>query len=166
MTNKGYVSIHRKIRDNEIWTEESPFDRRSAWIDLIMMANIENKPVVYRGNQIIVKRGQVYTSIRKLSSRWFWGKDRVNRYINLLVELGMVERTTLPYATVLTIVKYSDYQVKADSHKDTGKDSHKDTHKPLLNKTNKKNKEINREPTAEDERLTQEILQRGWDDDE
>lgn len=73
--------------ENEIWTEDDPFDRRSAWIDLIMMANIKTKTIIYRGHTLSIKRGQVYTSTRKLASRWNWSRDKVFRYLKLLEEL-------------------------------------------------------------------------------
>lgn len=39
MADKGWVKIHRAIEDSGIWQHKEPFDKRSAWIDLIMMAN-------------------------------------------------------------------------------------------------------------------------------
>ena len=46
----GWVKIHRQIQDNAIWMSDEPFDSRSAWIDLILMANHEDKEV-YQGGQ-------------------------------------------------------------------------------------------------------------------
>ena len=149
--DKGWIKLYRQIQDNMIWTESEPFDRRSAWIDLIMMANVQNKDIMYRGQMLRIKRGQVYTSIRKLAARWHWSRDKVNRFIKTLIKAHMVEKDNRTQnATLLTIVKYGDFQNRADSdkstNKSTDKDSGKDTDKSLLK--NIKNEKEKKEGTA------------------
>lgn len=135
--DKGWIKLYRQIQDNMLWTDSEAFDRRSAWIDLIMMANVQNKEIMYRGQVIKIKRGQVYTSIRKLAARWHWSRDRVNRFLKTLQQAHMVERDyRTQSATLLTIVKYGDFQNRADTNKatnkSTDKDTDKDTDKSLL----------------------------------
>ena len=172
--DKGWIKLYRQIQDNMLWTESEPFDRRSAWIDLIMMANVQNKEIMYRGQVIRIKRGQVYTSIRKLAARWHWSRDKVNRFIKTLMKAHMVEHDTrTTNATLLTIVKYSDFQNRADSNKDsnksTHKDSDKDTDKSLLkkNKNEKENKEgaahISVESATPEEEETVGLTKEEWD---
>lgn len=156
MADKGWIKIYRKIQDSAIWTSDTPFDFRSAWIDLIMMANIKDKQVIYRGTTITVKRGEVYTSIRKLAERWHWSKDKVSRYIQILIDLDMVKKQKRTHhATLLTLIKYDDFQnarntdkdSNKDNDKDTDKDSGKDADKSLL-KNNKNIKNEKEEPAA------------------
>lgn len=144
--DKGWIKLYRQIQDNMLWTDSEAFDRRSAWIDLIMMANVQNKEIMYRGQVIKIRRGQVYTSIRKLAARWHWSRDKVNRFIKTLQKAHMIERDNRTQsATLLTIVKYGDFQNRADtnkaSNKSTDKDTDKDTDKSLL-KNIKNEKEI------------------------
>lgn len=144
--DKGWIKLHRKIQDNMIWNDSEPFDRRSAWIDLIMMANVQDKEILYRGQCIKIKRGQVYTSVRKLAARWHWSRDKVNRFIKTLIKAHMIEKDNRTQsATLLTLVKYGDFQSRADSNKATNKSTHKDTDKDTdksLLKKNKNEKEI------------------------
>lgn len=172
--DKGWIKLYRQIQDNMLWTESEPFDRRSAWIDLIMMANVQSKEIMYRGQIITIKRGQVYTSIRKLATRWRWSRDKVNRFIKTLIKAHMVEHNTrTTNATLLTIVKYGDFQSRADSNKasnkSTHKDSDKDTDKSLLkkNKNEKENKEgaahISVESAAPEEEETVGLTKEEWD---
>ncbi len=44
---KGYISIHRKIWNSDIWNSNEPFDVRSAWLDLVLMANHKDKKMIY-----------------------------------------------------------------------------------------------------------------------
>ena len=157
--DKFWIKIHRKIQDTAIWESDEPFDYRSAWIDLLMEANISNKDIVYQGRVIKVKRGDVYTSIRKLARRWHWSRDKTSRYVNLLEKLGMIKRNdSVKCATLLTLVNYGKYQDKADTDKatnkstdkDKGKATDKDTDKALLkNIQNTDNKEKREEPASQ-----------------
>lgn len=164
--DKGWIKLYRKIQDNMLWYDSEPFDRRSAWIDLILMANVQNKDIMYRGQMIRIKRGQVYTSIRKLAARWHWSRDKVNRFIKTLIKAHMIEHDTRTQsATLLTIVKYGDFQNRADSNKatnkSTDKDSDKDTDESLLkkNKNEKRNKE-SAAPTSNESAAPEEKKER------
>lgn len=145
MDNGYWIKVYRKIRETAIWANDEPFDYRSAWIDLIMEANVTPNTIVYKGQIIKIKRGEYYTSVRKLSLRWHWSKDKVNRFLNLLIKCDMIRKhKEVRCATLLTLVNYDDYQVAADSnkdrHKDRRKDSDKDTGESLYKK-DKKDKE-------------------------
>lgn len=135
--DKGWIKLYRQIQDNFLWADSELFDRRSAWIDLIMMANVRDKEIMYRGQSILIKRGQVYTSMRKLAARWHWSRDKANRFIKTLIKAHMIEHDTRTHsATLLTIVNYDNFQSRADSNKSTnkstGKDSDKSTDESLL----------------------------------
>ena len=106
----GWISLHRKIQECDIWLDDEPFDRRSAWIDLILSANHEDKGMIFDGHQIVVQRGQLITSVRKLSAKWRWGKDKTLAYLRLLEELQMIERKSDSRKTLLSIVNYDIYQ--------------------------------------------------------
>lgn len=127
---KGWICLHRQIQDCLIWLDDEPFDRRSAWIDLLLLANHEDKEILFDGKKVTIRRGQFLTSVRKLSERWGWSKDRTLRYLRLLEKLEMIHRESNARRTLLTIIKYENYQNLQDTHKDSNKDTYKDTHKP------------------------------------
>ena len=105
----GWVRIYRKIQDCEIWETDEPFDRRSAWVDLLLMANHKDKNTLFNGHPITIKRGQRLTSIRKLSNHWNWSYKRTVSFLNLLEELGMIIRESDNTKSLLTIVNYGIY---------------------------------------------------------
>lgn len=107
----GWIKLYRQIQESDLWdSEEEPFDRRSAWVDLLLMANHEDKTVIFKGNPIVVKAGQRITSLRKLAERWNWSLNRVNRYLDLLEKLNMIEKKSDNHKTLLTLVNYSKFQ--------------------------------------------------------
>lgn len=109
--DKGWVLIHRKIWDSAIWTSEEAFDRRSAWIDLILMANHEDKEkVISASDTQKIRRGQIHCSTKFLANRWGWSKNKVLRYLALLKSADMVTTQRYNGRTLITLIKYDDFQ--------------------------------------------------------
>ncbi|WP_392435336.1 DnaD domain protein [Finegoldia magna] len=106
----GWISIHRKIQQSDIWLDKEPFDKRSAWIDLIMMANHEDKQILFNGKFMEVKRGEKITSLKQLSDRWRWSTGKVKRFLNLLESGSMIELKTKRRYTSYKVVNYNVYQ--------------------------------------------------------
>ena len=106
----GWISIHRKIQQSDIWLDKEPFDKRSAWIDLIMMANHEDKQILFNGKFIEVKRGEKITSLKQLSDRWRWSRSKVRRFLNLLESGSMIELKVKQRYTSYKVVNYNVYQ--------------------------------------------------------
>lgn len=106
----GWVALHRKLWESDIWKSRKPFDERSAWIDLLLMAEFEDRDKA--------KRGQILTSYGELANRWHWGKSKVYRFLHHLenekcIEISRSESGTAngtANGTVLTIEKYALYQ--------------------------------------------------------
>ena len=145
--NKDWIYLHRKLLDCILWHDNQPFDRRSAWIDLLLLANHSDKTILFDGQETVITRGQYLTSVRQLSERWRWSKDRVLKYLRALVKYNMIHKESNAKRTLITIVNYDVYQVTQDTNKDSNKDSNKDTDSYTdspqtinVNKLNKLNK--------------------------
>lgn len=112
--NRGYIKLFRKITDNAVFDNDEPFDKRSAWIDLLLIANHKDNYVFVGMNKVIVKRGQHKTSISKLQERWHWGEKKVNAFLELLQNEGMIyyekHRSGMYRGVLITIVNYGLYQ--------------------------------------------------------
>lgn len=119
----GWISIHRKIQDCWIWQVDKPFDERSAWIDLLLSANHTDVKIPFNGQLTLVKRSQLLTSVRKLSERWKWNKDKVLKFLRLLESDGMIKRESDKFRTLITIENYTFYQDSVDTEQ-----THKGTH--------------------------------------
>ena len=105
----GWVKLHRKITEHWIY-QEKPFDKRSAWNDLIMFANHkENKAII--GNRVIkVERGSFITSEVKMAERWGWTRKSVRIFLKLLENDGMLTKKSTTKYTAVTIANYGLYQ--------------------------------------------------------
>lgn len=114
MSTKGWVSVHRQIQDHWLW-KDKPFARGQAWLDLLMMANHEDKKFVLGNELIKCERGQIITSIRQLCDRWGWSNTKVVSFLKLLQDDEMVTYFSDTKKTVVTILKYSFYQQSSDT---------------------------------------------------
>jgi DNA-binding transcriptional regulator YhcF (GntR family) len=105
---KGWIKIHKKIIDSAVWSDPL---RLKAWIHILVSANYEDKDWFANGRLIRIQRGQFMTSHRKLSEAWGCSISTVNRILKQFVDLNMIE-VEKPHnvGTLLTVVKYSDFQ--------------------------------------------------------
>ena len=144
MAESGWVKLHRKIRECFIWDDAEPFDRRSAWMDLVMMVNHEDKQIMFNGKMITVKRGQKVTSIRKLSERWHWSRERVKNYLILLEKAGMITTDITTHNTTITLVNYNVYQSQQTTDLATEQTTSKTTDltQTRMNKNKKEYKKV------------------------
>ena len=110
----GFIKLHRQIQDNWLWKSDEPFDKRSAWIDLILMANWEESTHLINGQLVKQRRGEVLTSIGYLAKRWKWSMNKVRRFVEQLTAEGMVRANGTSYGTSLSIEKYAFFQGGAD----------------------------------------------------
>lgn len=115
--NKGYIKIYRQLQDCWIWDSDERHNRRSAWIDLLMLANHADKKILFDNKVITIQRGQYLTSIRKLAERWKWAKSTVTTFLNLLESDNMIKRESDSKRTLITIVNYEVFQEKQSDAK-------------------------------------------------
>lgn len=106
----GWIKLHRKLQDCWIWNEKEPFDKRSAWTDLLLSAMHSDKKRLIDNEVEIIKRGSFMTSVVKLSERWKWSRGKVNRFLELLESEQMITTKRTTRGTLITIVNYEVYQ--------------------------------------------------------
>lgn len=113
---QGWIKLDRSILDHWVH-KDKPFNRFAAWVDLLLMANYEENKVNVGGEFIVLERGQIAVSIRYLSSRWGWSKDKTAYFLSSLEVDGMVTKKCDKNRTVLTVVNYRFYQDLPDKKK-------------------------------------------------
>lgn len=163
MTEKeGWIKTYRKIQDCWIWQIDKPFDERSAWIDLLLSANHKQVKIQFNGELILVERGQFITSVRKLSDKWKWNKDKTLKFLRLLESDKMIKRDSDKYRTLITIENYEVYQDKADTERTVEGAPQgtvggtQDGQEPATNKNEKNEKNIIKPPLSPLEGETKE----------
>ena len=125
--DKGWIRLHRKVRDCWLW-DEKPFDRARAWVELLLVANHKDKKTSIGGTPIVIQRGQYLTSILKLSDRFGWSRNKTKRFLAVLEAEDMITTERTNQWTIVTIVNYGIYNDKDDDDEPT-EGHQKDTEK-------------------------------------
>lgn len=152
----GYIPISRQLFEHPFWIEEREFSRAEAWIDLLRSVRFEaNSTKVIIGNKAItIQRGEYPASLRFLAKRWKWSKNKVDSFLNLLIDERMIEKRTAEGTTqtVIKICNYDTYNLITENEgqqKDT-KGTAKGQCGDKSNKDNKENKENEEESSKDD----------------
>lgn len=106
----GWFKIQRAIEDHWIWKSNEPFDKRSAWVDLIMLANYKDRRIMDGDSVVLRKRGDVNYSMLFLAKRWKWDRRKVKRFLLALADDGMVSINSTSHGTTITIENYAKHQ--------------------------------------------------------
>lgn len=112
---EGWISIHRQIQEHWLWKSKEPFDKRSAWIDLLLMVNHQKEKIEFDNGFIEVDRGSRITSLEKLSKRWKWSRHKVSDYLNQLEQDCMLVQVRDNKKTLISIENYDKYQIQKDT---------------------------------------------------
>lgn len=108
---KGWIKLHRQIFDCSIWNSREAFDKRSAWIDILLSASHKDVKMLVDGKTTIVPKGSYMFSIEKLSARWSWSRNKVKRFLKLLEDEQMVTTERTNRGTLINVVNYNKFQV-------------------------------------------------------
>ena len=137
--------------------EEKPFDKKSAWIDLLLMANHKNNKFPL-GNEIIeVEQGSFITSEIKLMNRWGWSKTKLRNFLKLLESEKMITKVVDRKKTTISIVNYKVYQGSEDQEKTTEKPQ-EDQEKTIEKPQEDTNKNDNNEKNDKNNIMVAEII--------
>lgn len=91
------------------WYTDTP--TKALFLHLILTANVETK----KWQDIVIKRGQVVTSIQKLSSETGLSVRQVRTALNHLNSTNEVTQSSTTRYTLITLTNYDRYQDKATS---------------------------------------------------
>ncbi len=109
---EGWIKLYRKLQECWLWKSKEPFDRRSAWVDLLLLAVHNDSKMLIDSNVVSIGRGSFLTSVLKLSERWMWSRGKTNRFLKLLESEQMITTKRTHSGTLITIVNYRNYQAQ------------------------------------------------------
>jgi hypothetical protein len=147
--SKGYIRLHRQLKDCWLWKDKEPFDRRSAWLDLLLSANHCDKKILFEGKVIVIRKGQFHTSILQLSERWKWNRKKTANFLKILENDEMVTTKSTTHGTTITIVNWDKYQY-CGTTEDTTDGTNEGQPCPTNNNDNNDNNVIKRKEVSLD----------------
>lgn len=123
----GWIKINREIVNHWLWTDS---ERLKWWLDLLFLANWDDKKVLHDSHLFTLKRGQIIASVAFLCERWGKSKMTVLKFLQMLEGEEMIKREILYRQTpIITICNYEKYQERLDTQIDTQIDTIVDINK-------------------------------------
>ena len=107
MADNSWIKLHRSLLKDTLWTSECPASYKVLWINLLLMASYKDSSVYERQ----IKRGQVWTSQRKLSKINHISPKDIKKILNMFVADGKLQVQYYPQGILITIVNYAKFQV-------------------------------------------------------
>ena len=103
----SFVKLDRSLREHPYAGDP---DHLALWTWLLMLAAFKKHPVILNKCHIILKPGELATSLRILSNRSGIRKDRVNVILGHFKEAGMIQRRSNSKYTHISLVNWNRYQ--------------------------------------------------------
>lgn len=107
----GWIKLERSLLNHYLW-QEKPFSAGQAWVDLLLLANHDDRKFIYKGEVITSGCGNVDRSITWLASRWGWSRNKTRNYLKALEGDEMLTVKATIHRTTITIENYSFFQGK------------------------------------------------------
>lgn len=142
---RGWIKLHRQVRNHWLFEEKRTFSKFEAWVDLLMEVNHKDNNFLLGNDLMELKVGQTVTSVRKLCDKWGWSNTKVTQFLKLLQNEGMITYKSDTKKTVITIDKYEFYQhelkeeTTPNTHEHDKKQTRKHTNKNDKNEKNENN---------------------------
>lgn len=125
----GWIRVWRQAFENE-FLDEKPYNSLAAWVYLLSRVQHKQTAVRFAGKIHSLERGQLVTSVRHLAKQFGWSKQKVGRWLNHLEALKMSTQNGTPDGTLITVLKWDDYQPLGNSTKTGGTASGTQTRTP------------------------------------
>lgn len=117
MPRPGWIKLHHSLLDNPIW-EERPFSKGQAWVDLLLLAESDEKDFTVCGTTLHQSPGSIFRTKKELMARWGWTKYKLNSVLAEWEALGMISvqqhriqhRNQHRTCTEITIEKWRFFQ--------------------------------------------------------
>lgn len=107
--DNGFIILHRKLLDNPICQNPNIM---ALWVILLLLANHKQTKFLWNGKEEILERGQLITGRNSLAEKTGISAGSIPRYLDSLKKCGMLNIKTNNRFSLITIVKYNDYQEK------------------------------------------------------
>ena len=104
----GWIKLHRSLWDNPVVTKD--LEHIAIWLWLLCNAQYEDKDIIFCGERITLKRGQLVTGRRTISEQLKVNESKVYRTLNELQNAQQIEQQKTTKGTVITVVNWGKYQ--------------------------------------------------------
>lgn len=115
--NKGWIKLHRELLEKPIWYQSSP-EQKVILITLLLMANHEERSYIFNGEKIVLKAGQIGTSLEKIAEKTNKQvtQQNIRTALKKFERLGFLTNESTKGGRLITIVNWGIYQDNELNH--------------------------------------------------
>lgn len=156
---KGYIKLYRKILDNPLFSK-SP-ERLYIWLYLLINATHKEQKVLFDGNEITLRKGQLITGRKKISDETGLGESLIDRVLKKFENNQIIEQQKTSRGRLISIKKWSTYQVSEQqaNNKRTTSEQQANTNNNVDNVDNVEKEEIYKEEKEKKEDSFYDLIQ-------
>jgi hypothetical protein len=131
-----FITLHRKMLLSACFADA---ELLQLWIWCLLRANFKDREIVHDGRLVNLKRGEFITGRFTATKELNMSVKKFRNRIELLEKMGQISLKRANKYTIITVVKYDDYQTKEE--KRANRRPTEGQQKATDNKVNKVNKE-------------------------
>jgi len=105
--NQGYIKLHRRLEDAFFYSNEKIL---KLFIHLLIKANYKDDSFLVDGKKKILKRGQIFTSRKKLAVQTGLKENFIQRSLLLLESEQVIEQQKTNKYRIISICNWDMYQ--------------------------------------------------------
>ena len=109
MSELGFIKIDRAILDNPIVCKDAEY--YAVWNYLLLNATHTEYAVVFKGQKIILKPGQLITGREKIGDKFNIDPNKVQRILKIFENEQQIEQQTTNKNRLITIINWDKYQI-------------------------------------------------------
>ena len=109
--NKGWIKLHRELLEKPIWYQSS-LEQKVILITLLLMANHEERSYIFNGEKIVLKAGQIGTSLERIAEKTNKQvtQQNIRTALKKFERLGFLTNESTKCGRLITIVNWGIYQ--------------------------------------------------------
>lgn len=108
MNAEGWIKLHRKLLDNPVTMKDT--DHLAVWIYLLLNASHNEHPVLFKGEKITLKPGQLITGRKSIALALHIDESKVERILKSLKSEQQIEQQTSSKNRLISIINWEFYQ--------------------------------------------------------
>jgi hypothetical protein len=105
---EGWIKLHRKVLENPIACKDS--DHLAVWNYILLNATHREYPVVFSGQRISLKPGQLITGRKVIAEKFKISESKVQRILKAFESEHQIEQTTSNENRLISVISWEEYQ--------------------------------------------------------
>lgn len=108
-TDNGWIKIKCDIRQHWLWQDS---EKLFWWLDMLLMAEKEDRKVLYDSNLITIERGCILAGVSTLCERWGKSNKTIVAFLHNLEHFKMIEREVKGRsASIIKVCNFDDFYI-------------------------------------------------------